>query len=158
LWLSVIAYNLGNLWRQLALPKKIGNRSVTSLQHRLVKIGGRLVKHARYYWLLLAEGAPEPKAVRQHGEDDRGAGAAGRVANRERQRIERSEGTQPGQVSAARQVGSEKQTKQVSETVKQAAMRPEGGYVNRKLSIGQLSIGNLTREGGRRTVFAQRQD
>jgi hypothetical protein len=23
---------------------------------RLVKIGGRLVKHARYYWLLLAEG------------------------------------------------------------------------------------------------------
>ena len=30
--------------------------SLTSLQHRLVKTGGRLVKHARYYWLLLAEG------------------------------------------------------------------------------------------------------
>ena len=29
---------------------------VTSLQQRLVKTGGRLVKHARYYWLLLAEG------------------------------------------------------------------------------------------------------
>jgi hypothetical protein len=28
---------------------------VTSLQQRLVKTGGRLVKHARYYWLLLAE-------------------------------------------------------------------------------------------------------
>ncbi len=28
----------------------------TSLQQRLVKTGGRLVKHARYYWLLLAEG------------------------------------------------------------------------------------------------------
>jgi hypothetical protein len=27
-----------------------------SLQQRLVKTGGRLVKHARYYWLLLAEG------------------------------------------------------------------------------------------------------
>jgi len=27
----------------------------TSLQQRLVKTGGRLVKHARYYWLLLAE-------------------------------------------------------------------------------------------------------
>ena len=29
---------------------------LTSLQQRLVKTGGRLVKHARYYWLLLAEG------------------------------------------------------------------------------------------------------
>ncbi len=26
------------------------------MQQRLVKTGGRLVKHARYYWLLLAEG------------------------------------------------------------------------------------------------------
>jgi hypothetical protein len=26
------------------------------LQQRLVKTGGRLIKHARYYWLLLAEG------------------------------------------------------------------------------------------------------
>jgi hypothetical protein len=56
LWLSVIAYNLGTLWRRLALPRKIGNWSLTSLQQRLVKTGGRLVKHARYYWLLLAEG------------------------------------------------------------------------------------------------------
>ena len=56
LWLSVIAYNLGNLWRRLALPKKIGSWSLTSLQQRLVKTGGRLVKHARYYWLLLADG------------------------------------------------------------------------------------------------------
>ena len=55
LWLSVIAYNLGNLWRRLVLPKKIENWSLTSLQQRLVKTGGRLVKHARYYWLLLAE-------------------------------------------------------------------------------------------------------
>jgi len=55
LWLSVIAYNLGNLWRRLALPKEIGKWSLTSLQQRLVKTGGRLIKHARYYWLLLAE-------------------------------------------------------------------------------------------------------
>jgi hypothetical protein len=55
LWLSVIAYNLGNLWRRLVLPKRIGHWSLTSLQQRLVKTGGRLVKHARYYWLLLAE-------------------------------------------------------------------------------------------------------
>jgi hypothetical protein len=26
------------------------------MQQRLVKTGGRLIKHARYYWLLLAEG------------------------------------------------------------------------------------------------------
>ena len=56
LGLSVLAYNLGNLWRRLALPKRIENWSLTSLQQRLVKTGGRLVKHARYYRLLLAEG------------------------------------------------------------------------------------------------------
>ena len=55
LWLSVMAYNLGNLWRRLVLPRRIDNWSLTSLQQRLVKTGGRLVKHARYYWLLLAE-------------------------------------------------------------------------------------------------------
>jgi hypothetical protein len=53
--LSLIAYNLGNLWRRLVLPRKIGNWSLTSLQQRLVKTGGRLVKHTRYYWLVLAE-------------------------------------------------------------------------------------------------------
>jgi len=51
---------------------------------------------------------------------------------------------QSGRVSVARQVGGEKQTKQFSETAKHAAMRPEGGYVDL----------NLTREGGRRMVFA----
>ncbi len=56
LWLSVIAYNLGNLWRRLALSRRIEGWCLTSLQQRLVKTGGRLVRHARYYWLLLAEG------------------------------------------------------------------------------------------------------
>ena len=55
LLLSLIAFNLGNLWRRLALPRKIDHWSLTSLQQRLVKTGGRLVKHARYYWLQLAE-------------------------------------------------------------------------------------------------------
>ncbi len=59
LWLSVMAYNLGNLWR--GVPSGPGaaaedrNWSLTSLQQRLVKTGGRLTKHARYFWLLLAE-------------------------------------------------------------------------------------------------------
>jgi hypothetical protein len=55
LWLSLIAYNLGNLWRRLVPPKRIDNWSLTSLQQRLVKTGGRLVKHARSCMLLLAE-------------------------------------------------------------------------------------------------------
>ena len=56
LQLSVLAYNLGNLWRGLGLPKRIKSWSLSSLQHRLLKTGGRLVRHARYYWLVLAEG------------------------------------------------------------------------------------------------------
>jgi hypothetical protein len=55
LWLGLIAYNLGNLWRRLVLPNRIEKWSLTSLQQRLVKTGGRLLKHARYHWLLLAE-------------------------------------------------------------------------------------------------------
>lgn len=55
LWLSVMAYNLGHLWRRLVLPSPVANWSLTSLQQRLVKTGGRLIRHARYYWLLLAE-------------------------------------------------------------------------------------------------------
>jgi hypothetical protein len=51
----VLAYNLGNLWRRLVLPRRIESWSLTSLQQRLVKTGGRLVTHARYCWLLLAE-------------------------------------------------------------------------------------------------------
>ena len=51
----MIAYNLGNMWRRLVLPSGIKNWSLTSLQQQLVKTAGRLVKHAGYYWLLLAE-------------------------------------------------------------------------------------------------------
>ena len=43
----MIAYNLVNLWRRLVLPQRIGNWSLTRLQQRSVKIGGRLLKHAR---------------------------------------------------------------------------------------------------------------
>jgi Transposase DDE domain group 1 len=53
--LSVLAYNVGNLWRRLVLPTRIDTGSLTSIQQRLVKTGGRLVEHASYYWLLLAE-------------------------------------------------------------------------------------------------------
>jgi len=55
LQLSLRAYNLCNLWRRLVLPKRIDAWSLTGLRERLVKTGGRLIKHAGYYWLLLAE-------------------------------------------------------------------------------------------------------
>ena len=42
-----LAYNLGNFVRRLALPEGIKRRSLTSIQTRLIKIGGQLVRHAR---------------------------------------------------------------------------------------------------------------
>lgn len=56
LLLGVIAYNLGNLLRRLVLPVTIQDWSLTSLQQRLIKTGGRLIRHARYFTLQLAEG------------------------------------------------------------------------------------------------------
>ena len=37
---SLLAYNLGNLWRRLALSQRIENWSLTTLQQRLVKTEG----------------------------------------------------------------------------------------------------------------------
>jgi hypothetical protein len=56
LWLSAIAHNLGNLWRRLALPLRVGTWSLTSLRQRALKTRAPLIRHARYYWLRLAEG------------------------------------------------------------------------------------------------------
>jgi hypothetical protein len=55
LWLFVLAYNLGNLMRRLALPEAIKHWTLTSLQTRLIKTGGRLVRHARRLVFKLAE-------------------------------------------------------------------------------------------------------
>lgn len=38
---------LGNFMRRLALPKAMKHWSLTSLQTRMIKTGGRLVRHAR---------------------------------------------------------------------------------------------------------------
>ena len=79
LWLSILAYNLGNLWRRLVLPKGIESWSLTSLQQRLVKTGGRLIEHARCYWLLLAEGHLHARAVRDDVAQDRAVAASGKL-------------------------------------------------------------------------------
>ena len=55
LWPSVLAYNVGNLWRWVVLPIRSDRWSLRRLQKRLVKTDGRLIKHAQYYELLLAE-------------------------------------------------------------------------------------------------------
>jgi hypothetical protein len=57
LGLSVLAYNLRNLWPRLALPKGIENWSLTSLQQRLVKTGGTACETCP---LLLATVGGEP--------------------------------------------------------------------------------------------------
>jgi len=53
--LFIMAYNLGNFTRTLALPDGIKHWSLRTIQLKLIKTGGRLIKHARYYCLLLAE-------------------------------------------------------------------------------------------------------
>jgi hypothetical protein len=50
--LFVLAYNLANFLRQLVLPKPI--RSWT-LREKLVKIGAKVVSHAKYVMFQLAE-------------------------------------------------------------------------------------------------------
>jgi hypothetical protein len=51
-----IAYNQGNLRRRLALPQRTDSWSLRGLQQCLMRMGGRRVKHALYYRLLLTEG------------------------------------------------------------------------------------------------------
>ena len=65
LLLGVIAYNLGNLLRRLVLPLAIQSWTLTSLQQRLFKTGGRLIRHARYFILQLAESHLTPTLFRQ---------------------------------------------------------------------------------------------
>jgi len=55
LQLFVLAYNLGNFLRRLGLPKAIKDWSLRSLQVKLIKMGGRIVRHARQIVFQLAE-------------------------------------------------------------------------------------------------------
>ena len=75
LWLTIIAYNLGNLCRRLVLPQRIGNWSLTSLQQRLVNGGATCP-------LLLVAAGREPSdetVVCQHGAADGGSYESSRV-------------------------------------------------------------------------------
>jgi hypothetical protein len=53
--LFVLAYNLSNFLRRLALPPEMARWSLTTLREKLVKIGARLTRHARRMILHMAE-------------------------------------------------------------------------------------------------------
>src|SRR5277367_5147311 len=55
LQLHVLAYNLGNFMRTLAMPEPIRDWSLTSLREKLVKIGAKVVSHGHYVTFQLAE-------------------------------------------------------------------------------------------------------
>ncbi len=149
LWLSMVPTLSG----RLVLPKKIGNCSLTSLQQRLVKTGGRLVPprgmraitgccwprrrrghltRQRFGPALREEGS----RLRPPEQDGASAPLGGFAAQARRCRCR--SGSEPGETAnralrsdpvgsrrgdlAARQVGGEKQTKQVSGTAQLAAL------------------------------------
>src|SRR3954468_9584915 len=55
LQLFALAYNLANFLRQLALPRSIRSWNLTTLREKLVKIGAKVVTHAKYVIFQLAE-------------------------------------------------------------------------------------------------------
>ena len=63
--LFILAYNLGNFLRRLCLPKAVKHWSLRSLQVKFIKIGGRLVRHARRLVFQLAEVAVPKEVFRQ---------------------------------------------------------------------------------------------
>ena len=55
LQLFSMAYNIGNFLRRLALPNQIKDWSLRTMRERLVKIGAKIVSHARYVTFQMAE-------------------------------------------------------------------------------------------------------
>ena len=55
LQLFVLAYNLGNFLRRLALFKSVKEWLLTTLREKLIKIGAKVVRHSRYLVFQMAE-------------------------------------------------------------------------------------------------------
>ena len=53
--LFALAYNQGNFLRRLALPRDVEHWSLTTLREKLVKIGAKVTRHAKYVTFQLAE-------------------------------------------------------------------------------------------------------
>lgn len=62
LQLFALSYNLANFLRRLGLPKGVEQWSLTSMRDKVLKIGAKVVSHARYVVFQLAEVAV-PRAL-----------------------------------------------------------------------------------------------
>ena len=52
---------MGNFFRRLVLPQRVNHWSLTTLREKLVKIGAKVVAHARYMTFQMAEVAIPPQ-------------------------------------------------------------------------------------------------
>ena len=50
-----LAYNLGNFLRQAVLPQAVRHWTLTTLREKLIKIGAKVVRHARQVVFQMAE-------------------------------------------------------------------------------------------------------
>jgi hypothetical protein len=64
LQLFALAYNLGNFLRRLALPVGVKHWSMTTLREKLIKIGAKVVHHARSVVFQMAEVAVPREVLR----------------------------------------------------------------------------------------------
>ncbi len=55
LQLFVLAYNLGNFLRQAVLPRSVRHWTLTTLREKPIKIGAKVVRHARPVVFQMAE-------------------------------------------------------------------------------------------------------
>ena len=55
LLLFVLAYNMGNFLRQAVLPRSVSHWTLTTLREKLIKIGAKVVTHARRVIFQMAE-------------------------------------------------------------------------------------------------------
>ena len=62
--MHALAYNLATFLRCIELPEEMAQWSLTSLQLKLIKIGARVVRHARAITFQLAEVAVTGPMVR----------------------------------------------------------------------------------------------
>ena len=65
LQLFALAYNLANFLRRLVLPPGARHWSLTTLREKLIKIGAKIVRHARYVTFQTAEVAIARKLFRE---------------------------------------------------------------------------------------------
>ncbi len=64
LQLFILAYNLGNFLRQAVLPRAVRHWTLTTLREKLIKIGAKVVSHARYVTFQMAEVAVPRKVFK----------------------------------------------------------------------------------------------